>query len=173
MGKRGPAKTPTSLQVLRGNPGKRAVNRNEPKPSTARIAIPKYLNADAKSAWKKIAPELKKLGLLTVVDVPLLSMLCTELARYWMAEAKLQELGAVEPAARGGWKPSPYLGILNRASQRITTIAGQFGMSPSARTSLNVEGPQTMSSKLFDLMALGKHGKPPTHTEEEGGDFPA
>ena len=164
MGKRGPAPTPTSLVALRGNPGKRAVNKNEPKPSAARIAIPKHLTADAKIAWKKLSPELKKLGLLTVVDVPLLSMLCTELACYWKACGEIEQMGEISEIEGADGKiksrrPNPYVAIKKDSRAAVCSIAGQFGMSPSARSSLSVEGPPTLNSKLADLMARGKHGK--------------
>jgi hypothetical protein len=35
MGKRGPSPKPTSLKVLQGNPGKRKINKSEPKPHMA------------------------------------------------------------------------------------------------------------------------------------------
>ena len=165
MGKRGPSPTPANLVALRGNPGKRAINRNEPKPSSARITIPKHLDPDAKAAWKRLAPELKKLGLLTIVDVPLLSMLCTELATYWKACAEIESEGATQPS-RSYVRLSPYVGIRHQARAAIISLSDRFGMSPSARTSLSIQGEQTMGSKLLDLMARGKHGARPAHPED-------
>jgi phage terminase small subunit len=54
---------PTALKELAGNPGKRALNTNEPQPG----GIPKcppHLDKIAKAEWKRIAAELTTLGLL-------------------------------------------------------------------------------------------------------------
>ena len=43
MGKRGPRPQPTQLRLVRGNPGKRAINKLEPKPDGGIPAKPAWL----------------------------------------------------------------------------------------------------------------------------------
>jgi hypothetical protein len=66
---RGRKKTPTNLVLLRGNPGKRALNKEEPKPRPVLPEPPGHLDTGAKREWRRVAPELHQLGLLTVLDV--------------------------------------------------------------------------------------------------------
>ena len=54
---------PTSLKVLEGNPGKRALNDTEPKPEKKAPKCPTWLNKEAKKEWKRIATELEALGI--------------------------------------------------------------------------------------------------------------
>ncbi len=83
MGRRGPRPQPTALRVLRGNPGKRPLNADEPKPaSIASIAPPVWLDPTAAEAWRELAPRLQKLGLLTELDQQRFSMLCIHWSRW-------------------------------------------------------------------------------------------
>ena len=42
---------PTSLKVLEGNPGKRQLNPNEPKPDASVPKCPAWLSKEAKREW--------------------------------------------------------------------------------------------------------------------------
>ena len=59
---------PTSLKVLEGNPGKRQLNPNEPKPDASIPKCPAWLSKEAKREWKRLVPFLEQAGLLTQVD---------------------------------------------------------------------------------------------------------
>ncbi|MCH7720393.1 MAG: P27 family phage terminase small subunit, partial [Planctomycetes bacterium] len=54
--------------MLKGNPGKRPINDAEPKPSKKRPNCPTWVDADAKSMWKRLIPMLSDMGVLTEVD---------------------------------------------------------------------------------------------------------
>ena len=54
---------PTEMKRAQGNPGRRPLNNNEPKP-TGIPQCPSHLNEVAKREWRRIAPELIALGLL-------------------------------------------------------------------------------------------------------------
>ena len=58
------------LRLLKGNPGKRRVRvPPEPARSDACPSPPEYLTGYAREAWLRLAPELHRLNLLTVLDV--------------------------------------------------------------------------------------------------------
>ena len=68
MGARGPAPKPTALKVLDGNPRHRPINRSEPRPRPVAPKCPSWLDAEAKREWRRIAPALERIGLLTEID---------------------------------------------------------------------------------------------------------
>ena len=58
MGRRGPKPAPNVLKLLRGNPGKRPINQEEP---VSRLEIPNppwELEPDVKKEWDKLCEEL-------------------------------------------------------------------------------------------------------------------
>ena len=64
----GPPRKPTRLRILEGNPSKRPLPNNEPQPDPTMPECPDWLMADAKEEWHRVAPELHRIGLLTIVD---------------------------------------------------------------------------------------------------------
>ncbi len=49
---------PTNLNLLRGNPGKRKLNANEPDPEPAIPTCPSHLNDVGKKEWRRVTKEL-------------------------------------------------------------------------------------------------------------------
>ena len=72
MGRRGP----TVLKLMAGNPGKRPLNKREPQPRRTTPRCPAWLNKKAKTVWRRIVPELRDMGILTVVDGEALAAFC-------------------------------------------------------------------------------------------------
>ena len=69
MATRGRKPKPTAIKELEGNPGKRELNQNEPKPEKKAPRCPTWLEAEAKKEWKRLAKQLEQLGILTEVDM--------------------------------------------------------------------------------------------------------
>ena len=82
MGKRGPAPKPTELKRLQGNPGKRPLNKREPKPAIGQRTpnAPEWLTAEAKGSRTRNARSLWAKKLLTDLDVMAFGAFCE-----WMA----------------------------------------------------------------------------------------
>jgi len=72
---------PTKLKIIEGNPGKRPLNENEPIPQSIAPECPDWLSDDAKKEWKRLAPELERLGLLTVLDMAAFAGYCQSYAK--------------------------------------------------------------------------------------------
>jgi P27 family predicted phage terminase small subunit len=135
---RGPPPTPNHLKLLRGNPGRRPI-RDAPAPDRAPEcpAAPDFLAGYACDEWHAVAPQLHALGLLTVLDVAPLAAYCTAYGRWRTA---LEVLGR---AGDGGLiqtdtgpKPHPLVGVARNAAADMLRFAGEFGMTPAARTRL-------------------------------------
>lgn len=132
---------PTALKLLTGNPGKRPLNDREPKPKVG-AAVPEYLLKlpGPLAQWRRWAPRLEALGVLTEVDAPAFARLC----RLW----DMDEGGAT-------WTPDddvePRIALKLRFDhqlmQEIRQLEGRFGMTPSDRVRIKVE-PKKPESKL-------------------------
>jgi hypothetical protein len=91
VGRRGPPPEPTALRLLKGNPGKRAINHAEPQPAKASKGsrrVPSSLPPAGKTLWKSLVPELERLNLLTKIDDATLHGACLNYARALQAGAQ-------------------------------------------------------------------------------------
>ncbi|KKM17277.1 hypothetical protein LCGC14_1677380 [marine sediment metagenome] len=139
MGARGPAPKPTTLRVLEGNPSKRPINKDEPKPVPKAPGRPDWLLPEAKHEWSRVVPELERLGLLTVVDRAALATYCQAWARYVEAEEKLSQYGGVLKAKQSDYvQVSPYSTISRQNAQIVRAFCGEFGLTPSSRGRMSV-----------------------------------
>ncbi|SPO68124.1 protein of unknown function [Pseudomonas sp. JV241A] len=68
--------TPTELKLVRGNPGKRPINKNEPKPAKRIPSAPGHLSSEGQVAWGRLTVLLDRMGVLTEADGFALERLC-------------------------------------------------------------------------------------------------
>jgi P27 family predicted phage terminase small subunit len=128
--------TPVRLKVLLGNPGKRPLPV-EPVPQTfAEIpAPPDYLQPEAAAEWRRLAPELLRLGLLTPVDLAAFASYCEAVGRWQLAVRLLAESGGKLTARgyRGRVITNPLVRVIGAAADDALRCATEFGMTPSSR----------------------------------------
>lgn len=129
---------PTGLKVLEGNPGKQKLPQGEPKPG-GEAECPAWLTRSAKAKWRRLAPELQRLGLLTSVDGDALAAYCESWAEYERAEKALQQLGTTYETSTGLIYPRPEVQMSHRARQQMHRFGAEFGLTPSSRA--RVGGP--------------------------------
>ena len=130
--KQGRKPIPTKLKLVNGNPGHRPLSENEPQPEPALPTCPSFLSAPAKAEWKRIAPKLRDLGLLTHLDRAALAAYCQAFGRWREAEEGMSSL--LVKTKQGGVIQNPLLGIANRAMEQMNRSLTEFGMTPSSRT---------------------------------------
>jgi len=141
---RGRKPKPSNLKVLSGNPGKRPLNSNEPKPQVRIPSCPAHLNAAARGEWRRIAGELAGLGLLTGVDRAALAAYCQAYGRWVEAERKLKKAGDLtETTTNGNLIQSPLVGIANTAMDLMRKFLVEFGMTPSSRSRISTDPEKT------------------------------
>lgn len=124
---------PTQLKLINGNPGRRPLNENEPKPRVTLLRPPAELNDDGRIEWRRIARDLYALGILTTVDRAALFAYCQSYGRLIRAEREL--------AAADGNLLVPLVSVANRHMANMMRYAAEFGMTPSARSRIKTEGP--------------------------------
>lgn len=131
---------PTSLKLLDGNPGHRAINRNEPKFGGV-PTCPKHLSKVAKAEWKRVSGELIAQGLLTTVDRAALAAYASCWSRWIVAEENIEKFGLVIKSPKSGYPiQNPYLGVANTALDQMRKFLIEFGMTPSARSRIHASG---------------------------------
>jgi P27 family predicted phage terminase small subunit len=151
-------KTPTHLTLLRGNPSRRPI-RNEPEPAALAEPPdpPEFLSEDAKNEWYRVTPELMALGMLSELDRYPLAAYCQAYGQWRTAERTLAEMAAGDPrfsglmirGSAGSPMTNPLLKIARHAAADMLAFAAEFGLTPRARSHLNVAG-RLSGPKKFD-----------------------
>jgi P27 family predicted phage terminase small subunit len=111
---------------------------------------PERLSAYAAEEWRAVAPELHRLGLLTVLDVTVLSAYCTAAGQLREAEEQMvgQPLTVTTPT--GQQRSHPLLHIASQAKADMAKLAGHLGLSPISRLRLTGAVPPKDRPSKFD-----------------------
>jgi P27 family predicted phage terminase small subunit len=138
MAKRGPQPKPTKLKELHGNPGKRALPKSEPEPAPVLLGVepPEYLSEIAREEWRRLSPELIRLGLLTVADFAAFAGYCVAYADFIVAERELQKGKTITKGKEKQPVRSPWFMVKYKAIEVLMRIGDRFGLSPAARVPL-------------------------------------
>lgn len=143
---RGRKPTPTAVKQLRGNPGKRALNKHEPQFSGT-PTCPSWLNRLAKKEWKRVTNELSALNMLRTVDTATLASYCQSYARWQMAEQTVEAEGQTirEPIVNKSGeiignkiKRHPATTIAKDEKAALLRAASLFGFDPSSRARIDL-----------------------------------
>lgn len=144
--------TPTAMKLLHGNPGKRPINKKEPKFSGVPIC-PTWLAPTAKTEWKRIWTSVKEMDLLRATDQMVLASYCQSFARWQSAEKIVDREGQTvnEPivgkslAENGdpkilGYKTKrhPATIIAKDEKMAMSKLASLMGFDPSSRSRVQV-----------------------------------
>ena len=151
-GRSGRKPKPTLLKLFEGNPGKRPLNKNEPKPRPAVPCCPSHLSGEAKKEWRRIVPELAAVGLITRIDRAALAMYCEAWGRWLEAEDALRKYGVMVKSPNGFPMQSPYLAVANKAMEQMRGLLTEFGMSPASRTRISVWEPDAGDPEFEALL---------------------
>ena len=168
MGRRGPPRKPTWLRVVEGNPGKRPLNTLEPRPPTdPRMRCPSWLDPEAKRLWRRLVPDLCRARIVTVVDREVLIAYCQAWSRWRKAEEFIQKRGEVYPVRASDGRiismaPFPQVAIARQLLQALRGLQQELGLTPSARTRLEIE-PQREPSELDKFLEYSRrvHARSP------------
>jgi len=146
---------PTAIKQLRGNPGKRALNQDEPQ-FVARVpACPRWLTGGAREEWRRVARTLADAGVLTEVDRAALLAYCVSYQRWVDAERQVAEKGVVLKTVNGNIIENPYLSVAKRAMRDMLAAMQQFGMTPASRSRVQAATGGEAEMSLAELLFAG------------------
>jgi phage terminase small subunit len=177
MGQRGPVKKPTAVEIAQGNPGKRPINTHEPAFAEGEPEMPSGLSPAARRIWKQtVALMLTVPNLLTVADGAVLADYCEvraqkdelqkamrarerENAKLIIAQAaqkgqRITNLEAKALAAEASLERSGEL--LNKLRHRENVLRRELGLSPSARSSIRINGSPKEQYDPVDAALFGR-----------------
>lgn len=142
---------PANLKRGEGNAGRRPLNT--PPAVAPRIPkMPKGLSKAARGEWRRIAPLLDGVGLLSELDGAALGDYCLCLVRLAEAESDITTRGLLVDGDRGKVKnPSVQLSRQYRAA--VMKWCELFGLAPGPRSRMNVE-PPPIEDELERILAL-------------------
>ena len=120
---------PTALKIIQGNPGRRSLNRDEPKPGplgkppslvkARAVALAKWLELVSKECWGPV---------ITLADADALEAYCLLYDRMSEAETKAAQFGMIIKAPSGFFVQSPWVGIANTCRRdRESASRGNHG----------------------------------------------
>ena len=133
---------PAAVKALTGNPGKRPIPK-EPKVEPGLPSCPSHLSGPARTEWKRLAPELDKLGLLRRIDRAAFAAYCEAYAT-WVEAKKLIKAHGLIYAREGLLKKNPAVDIARDAMVQIRHFAEQFGLTPASRSKVAGEASQPL-----------------------------
>lgn len=150
---------PTALKVVQGNPGKRALPKNEPAPEALRdVPEPPYWMAEtAAEVWHRVAPWLTETKILAATDLHNLEAFCVAYQRWREAQDDIDKNGLVVTGAQGGPMKNPACTVANESLRQVATFGAALGLDPSSRARLK-PGNSGEKTNPFELMRGGKTG---------------
>jgi len=140
---------PSGVKGLFGNPGKRRLNEQEPKPAIGLPDPPHELDDQAKAIWDRVGEQLVQLGVMTVIDANALARYCTLYSHYLRTEKLLRDWtkDGTGPVIMTGGKDGkagtlmvhPFHTALLQYGKELRQLESEFGLTPASRTRIKVD----------------------------------
>ncbi len=144
---------PTRLRMLRGNPGKRRINQNEPQPKPLLAECPKWLKGEGRAEWERIAPILYNLGVLTEIDISALEKYCVAHSRWRQAEAVIDKARSLSTVSGNGSPCAlPEVALSQKYLKITQSYLAEFGMTPSSRSGVSIVDNSGKNSAVEELL---------------------
>lgn len=140
MGQRGPAPKPTALRVFEGITKPSQMPKFEPKPKLAsETDCPKVLTEKQKIWWDSLAPELIRIGTLSLTDIPAFMRYIDLCIEYEEMTKQIAEKNYILIIRNEDGTPKyatamPQVNIKNQALSLLLKLEQQFGLTPASRT---------------------------------------
>ena len=134
----GPGRKATALKVLSGNPGKRPLPVNEPKPQTdLSTTAPAWLDRSAKVEWKKVRGWMHG-EVIKDCDQAVAALYCQAMSDVKRLTRLIRKEGEVVVYDSGAVARNPLSICLREAKETLLKCAMQMGLTPSSRTRISI-----------------------------------
>jgi len=152
-GRSGRRPKPTERKIATGNPGKRALNTQEPDfGQVVNIDPPDWLQGPGRQLWETLAPQLCAQQILQATDVQNLEVYCAAYGNFRVAQEELVKNGPVVAGAQGGPTKNPAATIVNEAGRQMATYGSLLGLDPSSRQRLTGPKKKTNANPFAGLL---------------------
>jgi P27 family predicted phage terminase small subunit len=150
---RGRRPLPSTIKNLRGNPGKRQINTNEPVSQPGDPTMPTGLSDAAQKKWHELLDVLRPMRVLTIADGLNLAAICYTFDVWMSANEDVKTLGVMakvpvmgrkgtlEEKEVIGWivKKNPAVAVANEALKTMKSYMVEVGLTPASRSKLHIE----------------------------------
>ena len=157
--RRGPKPKSAKLKVIEGNPGKRALPKNELEPPVTRPEPPLHLNSYAVSEWYRVVDIMFAQGMVTDLDVVTLGAYCSAYGEWRLAEEEMKKVGKNNPLSailqitKNGNVIKNQLACVARTARADAVRYGEMlGFSISARARLALDSMERSKGKFAGLI---------------------
>jgi P27 family predicted phage terminase small subunit len=144
--------TPTSLKVIRGNPGQRPINSSEPSAPPADLTPPDVLSEHGVEVWSEMAPLLARMGVFTQADRFLLTRYCLLQEQFSAVVKHVREHGMTQLTSTGYSQLTAEGSLFKTLPADLLKIEQQFGMTPAARSSIKVSNAAAQENPLASFI---------------------
>jgi len=129
-------------------------NTKAPEPESIAPDPPKWLSGAALEEWKRILPLLLRENSVTPWDRAALVAYCEEWKMYVSCTQKIRMLRSFTVTGSRKQKAEhPLLRIREKCFRRLLQVCAEFGLTPSARSRLNVK-PESMDDPLQQWLMM-------------------
>lgn len=146
--------TPSHLSVLRGNPGKRKINKAEPTFSEDLPSAPEWLSERAKEIFTLFVTRLNEMGYASASHTEALALAA-------MRQGEIEEYTKILAGKGSSYqtktvtgqkivKARPEVAMRSEAARHLQSLLAEFGLSPSAATKVVV--PRRQSKNPFKAL---------------------
>ena len=136
--KPGPRPKPRGLRVLHGS---RLPENSAPPVPSGGVSKPKWLQGRGAQVWRRLVPELKRLGLATGMDQSTLARYCDMLVRWEDARAWLDKNGDTYTMLKDDGTVRyvaayPQVSIYRNLSTALLRLEAEYGLTAASRVKL-------------------------------------
>lgn len=132
-----PAKKSNRVKRGEGNASRRPLNDCPASPSIP--SCPDWMPAEGKAEWRRVAPLLDELNILTKLDRASLADYCLTWARLIQAERDITERGLLVPGRNraDGLVKNPAITVARQYRVSLQRWCAAFGLTPDSRGRIN------------------------------------
>jgi P27 family predicted phage terminase small subunit len=137
MARPGRPPKPTALRLIDGD-RKSRINDYEPKPRPEPPRCPADAAAEVRAIWDYTVTELDAMGNAYAADRDALRAYCEAVVSHRRACAVLAKSSVLIKGIHGNMVRNPAVAIQRDTAQTIRSYAQEFGLTPSARTRIEL-----------------------------------
>lgn len=148
MGGGGPIPAPTALKLIKGERESR-INRNEPVARDIPPECPGDVSPAVRAIWDYTVAELTAMHIACSADRDALMCYCEAVVTHRRASVLLAKSDVLIKGLHGTPIRNPALTVQRNSAQIIRAFAQEFGLTPSARTRIEVRGTDDGADDIF------------------------
>ena len=145
---------PTALKLIKGNPGKRPLNKLEPVvTSNVSDEAPEWMTPRQAEDWKYHLSNCPS-GMVKTLDRNTLAHYIVAHDHWMDCVAKVRAFGLTVMSPNGYPMTSPYSTDLKKYSVLTLRLAAELGFTPSSRSKISLD-PEQIENDPWAKMAAG------------------